>query len=278
MTSIGKHIRLSRIFGTRNRRAVIIPMDDGLIDGAENGLRNPIKKVEEIVKGKPNALLGFKGLFKQVYTVIDNMPLIMNITASSNLCSHTKKNLVSSVEEGLIFGVSGIAAHINVSSRHEPEMLKMVGKISRQCDKLGMPLMILAYPRSEDEKGDNNYLELKQNDIDKYAQLVRHASRIGVELGADIIKTQYTGSIESFATVVEACGSVPVLIAGGPQIEVKQILKSAYESVAAGCAGVCYGRNAFNNSNTTQFIRMLNEIVHNGLTVEEVLIRYKDYK
>lgn len=269
MTSIGKTLRLNRIFNQATKKAVVIPMDDGLIDGAEEGLRNPILKINEIVKGNPNAILGFKGLFKQVYDLTDNIPLIMNITASSNLISHTRKNTVASVEEGLIMGVCCIAAHINISSKYEPEMMQNIGKISKECDRLSMPLLILAYPRSENENGDNNYLDLKDKDIERYTKLVRHASRIGVELGADLIKTQYTGNADTFSSVVEACGKIPVFIAGGPKTEVAEIFKNTWECVAAGGAGVCFGRNAFNNSNTASFVKTLNKLVHNGYSVEQ---------
>ena len=48
--------------------------------------------------------------------------------------------------------------------------------------------------------------------------VVKHAARIGAELGADIIKTNYTGSPETFKEVVDGC-PVPVIIAGGPKVE-----------------------------------------------------------
>ena len=43
---------------------------------------------------------------------------------------------------------------------------------------------------------------------------VKHAARIASELGADIVKVNYTGSVSSFRQVVDGC-PIPVVIAGG---------------------------------------------------------------
>ena len=195
----------------------------------------------------------------------------MNLTASSSLSFHTKKTLVANVEDALKLGLSGVAVHVNISSKYEAKMMKNLGTISSVCDEFGMPLMALMYPRTESENGDNNYLDIKENEPDEYAKLVRHASRIGVEIGADIIKTQYTGSPETFQTVVESCAGIPVLIAGGAKVSVEQALRNANGAVKAGAAGVCFGRNAFNRTDTSSFVKALTCIVHKGVDVEEAM-------
>ena len=50
---------------------------------------------------------------------------------------------------------------------------------------------------------------------------VKHAARIGAELGADIIKTNYTGSPDTFKEVVNGC-PVPVVMAGGPKTKTSE--------------------------------------------------------
>jgi DhnA family fructose-bisphosphate aldolase class Ia len=100
---------------------------------------------------------------------------------------------------------------------------------------------------------------------------VAHAARLGAELGADIIKTNYTGNIETFKTVVEGC-PVPVIIAGGPKCKTEQeILQTAYESIKAGGAGLSIGRNVFQHKNPTLMVKALSAIVHKGISVEQAL-------
>ena len=49
-----------------------------------------------------------------------------------------------------------------------------------------MPLLAMMYPRGEKIKDEYD------------PQVIKHVSRLGAELGADIVKVSYTGSVESF--------------------------------------------------------------------------------
>ena len=67
-------------------------------------------------------------------------------------------------------------------------MLEALGSLSRECDSSGMPLLAMMYPRGPNIKNDHDY------------DVVAHSARIGAELGADIVKTVYTGDVDSFRT------------------------------------------------------------------------------
>jgi DhnA family fructose-bisphosphate aldolase class Ia len=98
--------------------------------------------------------------------------------------------------------------------------------------------------------------------------VVAHAARLGAELGADIIKTNYTGDVESFKVVVESC-MVPVVIAGGPKAKTNlDILKITSEAIKAGGAGLSIGRNVFQCENPASIVKALSAIVHKGSSVE----------
>ena len=81
-------------------------------------------------------------------------------------------------------------------------MLSTLGEISRHCQEWGMPLLAMMYPRGRKIKDEYS------------AESIAHAARVGAELGADIVKTNYSGDPDSFASVVDSC-PVPVVIAGG---------------------------------------------------------------
>jgi fructose-bisphosphate aldolase/2-amino-3,7-dideoxy-D-threo-hept-6-ulosonate synthase len=103
------------------------------------------------------------------------------------------------------------------------------------------------------------------------ATAVAHAARLGAELGADIIKTNYTGKIDTFKQVVEGC-PVPVIFAGGPKVEtMQQLLQLVTDSMKAGAAGVSIGRNVFQHKDQTLIVKALVAIVHQNATVEEAL-------
>ena len=147
--------------------------------------------------------------------------------------------------------------HVNVGAIEEDRMLTTLGKVSDECDVYGIPLLAMMYPRGPKIQNEHD------------AKLVAHAARIGAELGADIIKTNYTGDVESFKAVVESC-SVPVIIAGGPKAKTaKDILQMTFDSIKAGGNGLSIGRNVFQHEAPTQMIKALSSIVHNGASVEQ---------
>ena len=100
-------------------------------------------------------------------------------------------------------------------------------------------------------------------------KFVKHAARVGAELGADIVKCNYTGSVASFKDVVAGC-PVPVVIAGGEKMETEtQLLKMVESALEAGAAGVSIGRNAFQHKYPEKIIEAIGKIVHHGATVKQ---------
>lgn len=274
MISQGKYIRLGRLFDTQTNRMILSPLDDALLAGPEDGLRDTSKKLREIVKGKANAIMGFPGLFYSNYPELHGTGTILNLTASTTRRAHTRKILISSVEHALTMGMDAVGVHVNISSIYESEMLDIMGRVSMDCQRLGMPLVGIMYPRSEDDGKDNNYLDLKENKPDDYTELVRHCVKVGVELGADIIKTQFTGNVATFKTVIEASCGIPVVIAGGPKVSPRTAITMASMALEAGAAGISFGRNTFNRKDTVQFLLALRDLVHRNVSVNEVLKTY----
>jgi len=119
------------------------------------------------------------------------------------------------------------------------------------------------YPRGPNIKDSND------------VAVVKHASRIGAELGADIIKTNYTGSIDTFREVVRGC-PVPIVIAGGPRANSEEeILKMVSGSIQAGGVGVSLGRNVFQHKNPEAMSRAVVAVVHKGATINEALMELR---
>jgi len=93
------------------------------------------------------------------------------------------------------------------------------------------------------------------------------ACRICVEIGAHMVKTYYCEP--DFDKIVEACGSVPVVIAGGKKIEERAALKMAKDAIDAGAVGVDMGRNIFQSDNPIGMIKAVRSIVHEGASIDE---------
>ena len=149
--------------------------------------------------------------------------------------------------------------HVNIGAQDEDKMLTNLGKVADECEVYGMPLLAMMYPRGP--KIQNEHAP----------EVVAHAARIGAELGADIIKANFTGNIDTFKAVVESC-PVPVVIAGGPKCKTsEEVLQTTYDAIKAGAAGLSIGRNVFQHENPTLIVKALSAIVHEGASVEQAL-------
>ncbi len=264
VTEIGKRIRLDRIVSRDTRRTVIIPMDHGLTLGPIQGLQDMKSIVNQVAEGGANAVLLHKGIIRAGYRGYGkDIGLIMHLSGSSVLGPDPDdKVLVADVLEAIKMGADAVSIHINVGSKTEPAQLRLLGDMAKVCDEWGMPLLAMVYPRGE--KIINQY------DM----EVVKHAARIGAELGADIVKTNYTGSEETFREVVKGC-PVPVVMAGGPKTETDQdFCQMVYDSVRAGGAGAATGRNVFQHKKPAKMIQVLCGIVHEGLDVKTALRKY----
>ena len=268
---VGKTRRLATLFSPETGKTIILPLDDSLIFGPKAGLERVRHKLPNLLHDPPNALLAFLGLFRANNDLLSQVPAIVNLTASTALSYHTHKVLVTTIEQALQIGADAVAVHVNVTSEFEAEMLRILGSTVRECESYGMPLLAIMYPRGESASGDNNYEPLKKKSPRKYAELVAHAARVAADLGADIIKTKYTGTPDSFRTVVEACEPAPIVIAGGPAVPMAEMLRNAYGAVSAGAAGVSFGRNIFTRADPQPFITALKGVVHHGLTPAQAL-------
>jgi len=253
----GKTRRLRRIMQQDNR-TVIVPMDHGVTIGPIQGITNMQEIATKLVKGKADAILVHKGIAKRIDT--GQAGLIVMLSGMSNLSPNLNAKVqVCSVQEAIRIGADAVSVHVNVGAQDEDKMLQNLGKVSEECDLFGLPLLAMMYPRGPKIQNEHS------------PEVVAHAARIGAELGADIIKTNYTGDIETFKTVVESC-PVPVVIAGGPKCKSNQeILQTTFDSLKAGAAGLSIGRNVFQSEKPTQIVKALSAIVHENASVEQAL-------
>ena len=136
-------------------------------------------------------------------------------------------------------------------------MIEQLGKISEQCHEWNMPLLAMMYPRGENVKDPHD------------PEIVAHTARIGAECGADIVKTVYTGDVDSFAKVVSAI-PVPVVIAGGPKATTDmEILQMTEDAMNAGAKGVTYGRNIFAHKTPHKMVEALADIIFKKQTATD---------
>ncbi len=257
----GKAIRMERIMDRNSGRTVIVPMDHGVTIGPVEGLTDMRLSVSKMARGGANAIVMHKGMPRSSHRGYGrDVGLVIHLSAGTSLSPDPNaKELVCTVEEAIRIGADAVSIHVNLGADTESVMLRQLGMISSKCDHWQMPLLVMIYTRGRNIKNscDVNY--------------VKHSARVAAELGADIVKVPYTGSMESFAEVVQGC-PIPVVIAGGPKINTdRDVLEMVSDAISAGAAGVSIGRNAFQHEKPSTVVKAIGTIVHENATVEEAL-------
>jgi len=258
---LGKIIRMERIISRETKRTVIIPMDHGITLGPIKGLENLKETIDKVAQGGANVILLHKGMVRAGHRGGGkDVGLIIHLSGSTSLSPDPNAKVdVCTVEEAIKLGADGVSIHVNLGAETESKMLENFGKISKICQEWGMPLLAMMYTRG---KKIPNQFDVKY---------VKHAARVGAELGADVVKVNYTGSPESFKEVVDGC-PVPVVIAGGEKVESdKDLLKMVDGALKGGATGVSIGRNAFQHKNPIKIVSIIGEMVHRNSTLKEAL-------
>ena len=259
----GKLRRLPRLFRHDDGRTLILPIDDGLISGPYPSLANLGQLFRMVRPNPPDGILLFPGTLAAYSSELAEMAAIVNLTASTTHVTHSRKTMCTAVNAAVAAGADLVAVHVNVTSQYQSEMFRTLGDAIREAEALGTPVLAIMYPRREDDT-DSDYQNLRQSDPDGYAQLVAHCARIGMELGADVVKTQYTGCAATFSRVVAAAHPVPVVTAGGRLCAVQDALSAAHGAIAAGARGISFGRNVFAQDDPTQMLSLLRSAVHSA--------------
>ncbi|MFX1310832.1 MAG: 2-amino-3,7-dideoxy-D-threo-hept-6-ulosonate synthase [Promethearchaeota archaeon] len=265
MTDIGKSIRIERIINRDTKKTIIIPMDHGMSVGTIKGLEDMAMMVDKVALGGANAVLLHSGMVGAGHRESGkDIGLIIHLSGATDLAPDpNRKVLVCSVERALKMGADACSIHINIGADDEPEMLQDAFRAVEASREWGLPLLAMMYSRGKKIKNEHD------------PEVVNIAVRVGAELGADIVKTNYTGDIDSFKYIVKSV-SIPVIIAGGPKMDTTtDILQMVYDSIQAGSAGVAFGRNVFQSEDPTKLVKAIAKIIHQNYSVEEVLKEFK---
>lgn len=254
----GYHARMERI--GKNGRFVNVPMDHGITIGAGKGLKDIESTVDAVTRGGADSVLTQKGLAPRVHPNKNGKGYIVHINASTTIGPDANdKRPTGSVEAAVRAGADAVSFHINVGSDHEPEQIEDFARLTDEAATFGLPVLAMTYARGPD--------------VDEHdAMNLGHAVRLGEELGADIVKTSYSGDSDTFEHVVKST-NVPVIMAGGSPGTDREMLGDVRGAIEAGAAGVSMGRSIFQHDNPEAMARAVSGIVHDDLSLDDTIAR-----
>ncbi|MBI2138368.1 3-hydroxy-5-phosphonooxypentane-2,4-dione thiolase [Candidatus Woesearchaeota archaeon] len=256
----GMKNRLSRIFDPVSKKTVMLAVDHGYFQGPTTGLRDLGKSVAPLIP-YADSLMITRGALRNWISPDMHKPIVLRVSGGQSILKELSNEvLTTSIQEAIRLNASAVTCSIYVGGEFERESLANLAKLVDLGEEYGIPVLAVTAVGKEMER-DARYLGL--------------ASRIAVELGAHMVKTYYC---KDFEQVIEACGNVPVLIAGGKKIDEKDALLMAKNAIDAGAKGVDMGRNVFQSDNPAGMIRAVRAVVHDGASVEQAYKVYEEGK
>ncbi|ERG89138.1 MAG: putative phospho-2-dehydro-3-deoxyheptonate aldolase [halophilic archaeon J07HX5] len=242
-------------------RYLTVPMDHGLTLGPVAGLADIESTIDAVTSAGADAVLTQRGIAPRVHENANNAGYIVHLNGSTTIGpDENDKRPTGTVEDAVRAGADAVSFHINVGSDHEPAQIEQLAEITSDAATYGLPVLAMTYARGASVSDPEQ--------AEAYADDLAHAVRLGEELGADLVKTQYSGDPDSFRRVVEAT-RLPVLIAGGSKATDAETLSMVAGAITAGAAGVSMGRSIFQHEDPVAITAAVSAIVHDDADTEE---------
>jgi fructose-bisphosphate aldolase, class I len=259
LSDCGKRIRLTRVLGgskeNGQRPALVVAFDHALVLGPIPGTEDPLGQIRRFADARVDAVLLNLGLIRRFADSPLPAPLPALIAridwttvwaAVNNGGGEFRSTLVARPEDALRHGADAVLTYMVVGTGDvdfESKEVARTAEVARECERIGIPLIVesLARGKNVQNPGDPKWLNLH--------------TRMAAELGADAVKTDYTGDPVSMRSVVEGC-PIPILVLGGTrQGTDEEALRTVHDAVQAGAAGIFFGRNVFQAPDMKSFLQ-----------------------
>jgi class I fructose-bisphosphate aldolase len=233
------------------------------------GTEDPCDKIRQFARADVDALLLNLGLIRQFANAATRGPVPALIARLdwTTVWSATGQpgsgallsSLLARPEQALRQGADAVLTYLVVGTGDAEFEMKEISRnaeVARECEQVGIPLIVESLARGKDvqQPGDPKWLNLH--------------TRMAVELGADAVKTDYSGDTASMRSVVEQC-PIPILVLGGSRHATDQrALELVREVANAGAAGVFFGRNVFQADDMSTFLEQARAALDAAPTTE----------
>lgn len=256
----GAGLRLGRLFDRESGRSFITAFDHGASLRVPPEAGRALEVVEKIVAGGPDGVLISPGLLKQASHLFAfrGAPVPV-LRADWAILDERMKDLgeqyrvLVGARDAAALGAGAMVMYL-IQGPEEGAMFadnaRAVAGAAVEAHRVGLPLIV------EATLWGSRIAEKKDPD------LLAFVCRMAAELGADAVKTEYTGDPASMARVVEAC-PVPVLTLGGAKgSSEEEVVEAARGAMEGGAKGIIFGRNVWQAEDPVRMATALREVVH----------------
>lgn len=266
MSLLGKQIRMRRLIREESNSSVICALDHGMTSPRFlDGLYDTRARVRQAVAGGANVFMLSRGFAKRCAAEFrrDTALALMLSASAAGRPSGAVITAIGSVEEALRLGADAVVVYTALAGDNEDWMISYLSDVGEACEAMGMPLIAEA-------EWPNAYQTLDTFTTDLGPEYLKRNARLCAELGADIVKVNWSGDARSFGEIVRACDA-PVVIAGGTVVSDAELLKRFEEGREVGAIGCSVGRNIFQHQNPEAMTRAIARIFHDKWSAKEAL-------
>ncbi|WP_165822509.1 class I fructose-bisphosphate aldolase [Paenibacillus montanisoli] len=257
---MSKAIRLSRLFNGQTGNTVLLPVDHGIL-GEVQGLEDPIEVLERLIP------LGVDGVLMNNGIRLRSESLFYGRLAPSRILSSDTfyleegamhHDLIAMPETALQAGCDCVKVLLfwNRPGSENMHNIRMISELVKEAERCQIPVMIepLLYDPVPDAKTK--------------IKALTDATRIAYELGADILKVVHPGEHEVLKQWVGKFKVPLVMLGGGLNGGVDDLIRLVDQAVKAGVRGVAIGRNVWQRpkEESERVMRMFTEVVHGRIS------------
>ena len=248
----------------RDGKAMFLAYDHGMEHGPtdfNDKTFDPCYIIDIALRNGFTGLILHKGLAEKYgENYAGKVPLILKLNGKDNIAKVPPFSpLICSVDYAVKLGADAVGYTLYVGSPEEARAMEEFRRVQEQARDYGLPVVAWMYPRGP----------FVQNDTDPL--IVAYGARVGLELGADVLKVKYTGSRDSFRRVVELAGRAKVVCAGGLKADPETFLQQTRDVLDAGACGVAIGRNVWQSADPDRIATALAALVFKNASVSKAL-------
>ncbi|MBW2996408.1 class I fructose-bisphosphate aldolase [Candidatus Woesearchaeota archaeon] len=257
-----KRIKIERLF--TDEKTLMLAYDQGLehgpIDFDEHNV-DPDYVIYIATNGKYNAFICQKGIAEKYHeNYARKIPLVIKLNGKSNIPRiFPIAKQICSVKKAVELGADAVGYTIYVGSPLEPEIFKEFSSIQEEAHDYGLPVIAWMYPRGR----------FVTNELS--TSMLAYSARIGLELGADILKIKYNDNAEEFKWVVKCAGKAKIVVAGGPKQPGAGFLRKVKDVMGTGAVGMAVGREVWQHESPIKMTAAIKSIIFENASVEQAV-------
>lgn len=264
MSDLGKRIRLSRLIEPETNSCVVCALDHGMTSPTFlSGLFDTRLRTKEAVAGGANVFMLSQGIARLVQPEFrpETALALMLSASAAGRPDGAVITPIGSVESALRLGADAVVVYVALAGDNEDEMISYVSSVGEACQELGMPFIAEAeYPDA--------YQSLTDLSSAFGADYLMRNARLCAELGADVVKVNWSGDAKSFGEIVRAA-QMPVIVAGGTLISEMELLERIEQAMDVGAIGCSVGRNIFQHEHPEAMTRALSRVIKERMPAKQ---------